>query len=312
MFNLSFETSKFPGKWKEVTLIPLFNRGNTSDVSNYRPVSLLPIPGKIIKRVVHAKVTMFLDQAEVISDKQGGFRKGFSTMSSVADLTDTLYNNINNGDVTVAALVDLRKAFDTVNHGILMRKLDCYGIRGESVDWCRNYLSCRRQKTLANGIMSEPNLISCGVPQGSVLGPLFFILYVNYMQQALKSSKLQLYADDTVLFSSGSNANDAASKLQPELMRFSRWCAGNKLTLNVKNTKVMVFGTRSKVKKSRDVKVCIDNKQLQLVPSYKYLGMTLDSTLNLKYHVNTLINSIVFKTMILSKIRKYLRIDSCG
>ena len=306
MFNLSFESGVFPDKWKEATVIPLFKGGNKNDVGNFRPVSLLPIPGKIIEKVVHSKLSSFLEPRDVISPKQGGFRKGFSTASSVADLTDRLFSNINNNLSTMAVFVDLRKAFDTVDHNILTQKLDCYGIRGGNLDWCKDYLKCRVQKTFAIGRLSESSAVKCGVPQGSVLGPMFFILYVNDMQHAIQGSDIQLYADDTVIYSSGSSAEDAASNFPPNLNKFAKWCSSNKLSLNVKKTKLMAFGTQHKVKKSKSVKMSIDGKFLQQVPTYKNLGIVLDSTLTYRYHVNSVIHSVLYKTNVLSQIRKFL------
>ena len=150
--------------------------------------------------------------------------------------------------------------------------------------------------------MSEEKLVRCGVPQGSVLGPLFFILYVNDVQKAMRGSHLQLYADDTVVVASGENAEGAVARLQPALNQFQKWCRANKLSLNASKTKLMVVGTRHKVKKARSVSVKLENTKLQIVPTYKYLGFQLDSTLSL----NTVIKLVAYKASLLSKIRKYL------
>ena len=198
LFNLSFEKGVFPDSWKQATIIPLYKGGNKSEVSNYRPVSLLPLPGKLIERIAHSKMSSFLNDNSLLTDKQGGFRKGHSTMTSIAELTDCLFSNINGGLTSLAAFVDLRKAFDTVDHNILLKKISCYGIDEINLRWCTNYLTNRVQHTLANGVVSSNEVITCGVPQGSVLGPLFFILYVNDVQHAVKGAHLQLYADDTV------------------------------------------------------------------------------------------------------------------
>ena len=140
----------------------------------------------------------FLDTHKVISNNQGGFRKSFSTAATIASLTDKLLCNINNGQTSLAAFIDLRKAFDTVKHKILLKKLFNYGVRNFNLEWCTNYLTNCTQQTLAYGILSKELTVSCGVPQGLVLGPLFFILYINDVQMALRGSNLQLYADDTV------------------------------------------------------------------------------------------------------------------
>ena len=181
------------------TIIPLFKGGKKTEVGNYRPISLLPLPGKIIEKVVHANLSEFLAEQHVLSDKQGGFRKGFSTASTIADLTDDLFTGIYQGQTSLAVFIDLNKAFDTVDHKILEKKLELYGVRGSNLNWCCDYLHRRSQKTLSNNVLSYCNTIKCGVPQGLVLGPLFFILYINDMQSAIKNASVQLYADDTVL-----------------------------------------------------------------------------------------------------------------
>ena len=176
MFNLSFTTGVFPDAWKQATVIPLFKGGDRTSVENYRPISLLPIPGKLLEKIVHTQLSSFLEENTILSDKQNGFRKGFSTTSAVADLTDDIFSAVNEGEVTLAVFVDLRKAFDTVCHEILCKKLSNYGLRGKVLDWCTSYLKRRCQLTLANGVRSTVNRLTFGVPQGSVLGPLYYII----------------------------------------------------------------------------------------------------------------------------------------
>ena len=189
----------------------MYKGGSKAEASNYRPVSLLPLPGKIPEKIAHARISEFLEVDKFISDKQGEFRKGFSTMTSVADLTDCLLSDTNNGLTSLVAFMDLRKAFDTVDQAILKNKLK-YGIVDVNLRWCSNYFSNRTQKTFANGFVSGSQEITCGVPQGSVLGSLFSILYVNDVQNAVKGSNVQLYADGTVIYSSGTNVKRAVSK----------------------------------------------------------------------------------------------------
>ena len=263
IFNLSFDTGLFPKKWKKATFIPLFKGGKKTEVGNNRPISLLPLPGKIVEKVVHANLSKFLNDQHVLTYKQGGFRKGFSTASTIADLTDDLFNSINQGQTSLAVFIDLKKAFDTVDHNILVKKLELYGVRGNNLEWCRDYLHLRNQTTLANNVFSSCSTIACGVPQGSVLGPLFFILYVNDIQHVIKNSKVQLYADDTVIHTSGVTAKAAAESLQSDLDSFSRWCNSNKLSLNVSKTKLMIFGTRQRVKKAKNTQLFMNNQSLQ-------------------------------------------------
>ena len=154
--------------------------------------------------------------------------------------------------------------------------------------------------------MSGDLSVTCGVPQGSVLGPLFFILYVNDVQSAINGAELQLYADDTVIHTAGENSEEAARKLQPSLTQFTNWCKANKLSLNATKTKLMIFGTRYRVKRAKGVVIKIGDVPLQIVPTYKYLGITLDSTLSFNYHVRSATSTISYKVNLLVKIHKFL------
>ena len=251
MFNLSFSTGIFPDAWKKATVIPLFKSGDREMVGNYRPISLLPTPAKIIEKIAHKQMSTFLERNSILSDKQNGFRKGCSTASAVADFTDDIFQATNNGEVTIAVFVDLRKAFDTVCHEILCKKIEKYGLRNKVLNWCINYLKDREQVTLANNIRSKANNLTFGVPQGSVLGPLLFILYVNDIQHVLNGVKVQMYADDTVIYASGKDLIALRNSMQSNLNIFHKWCCSNKLTLNPNKTKMVNFGTKYTVKRDK-------------------------------------------------------------
>ena len=169
---------------------------------------------------MHKKIVGFWEENNFLSDNQGGFRKDHSTISTIADLTDNLFHNVNEGFTTMAAFVDLRKAFDTVNTKILINKLRKAGIRGGVLNWCVNYLSNRQQCTFGNGKKSPMLRVVCGVPQGSVLGPLFFLVYVNDIQHAVGNCGVKLHADDTVLYQCGVNGTEASARLQESVNKF--------------------------------------------------------------------------------------------
>ena len=292
------------------TLANLFDlRKAEEDVNNYRPVSLLPLPGKMLEKIAHKRITEFWEANKFLSKDQGGFRKGFSTVATIADLTDDLFSQVNMGNTTLANLFDLRKAFDNVNIGILKKKLEKSGVRNLVLRWCTDYLTNRHQCTYVNGITSKLLPVTCGVPQGSVLGPLFFLVFVNDVQGALNECKAKLYADDTVLYQSGLNSEEAAAKLQESVDLFANWCITNSLTINIAKTKIMAFGSRQKVKRAKKVVVKLGGEELKQVPSYKYLGMILDSTLNYNLHVNQVIRTVIHKLILLSKMKKYLMDD---
>ena len=282
------ETGIFPSSWKKATVIPLYKGGDRTDVGNYRPISLLPLPGKLLEKIAHQRITYFLESNNILNDKQNGFRKGFSTVSAVADLTDDIFRAINNDKLTLAVFVDFKKAFDTVCHEILCKKLEKYGVGGRVLKWCTDYLTNRSQKTLANNCKSSSEPLTCGVPQGSVLGPLFFILYVNDLQQQLPNVDVQLYADDTVLYTSGANTDNLMDCLQRSLNKLIRWCSVNKLSFNPTKTKIVQFGTRQALKKAKlnsKKSLTLLGKKIQNLSSFKYLGFTLDATLNFKSHI---------------------------
>ena len=310
MFNCSLNSALFPDKWKVAKVISLFKGGDRENVGNYRPVSLLPLPGKLLERIVHKRITEFWETNNFLTSDQGGFRKGHSTVATIADLTDELFMQINKGNTTLATFFDLRKAFDTVNMGILKKKLEKSGIRNTVLRWCSNYLTNRFQCTYANGVTSDMLPVTCGVPQGSVLGPLFFLVFVNDVQGALDECGIKLYADDTVLYQSGINCEEAVVNLQGSVNKFANWCEVNSLTINISKTKTMAFGSRQKVKRAKGGTIKLGGEVLKQVPSYKYLGLILDSTLNYNLHVNQVIRTVLHKLMLLSKMKKYLRDDT--
>ena len=192
---------------------------------------------------------------------------------------------------------------------ILLSKLYRAGIRNNTRNWCKSYLTNRTQKTLANGPVSDTLPVTCGVPQGSVLGPLLFLIFINDLQPALSNCKVKLYADDSVLYHSGVNVRETAQLLQISLDEFGHWCKVNKLTISTKKSKLMAFGSRSKVKKAKNVKIYLNGDMLQKVPTFKYLGMVLDPTLNFKHHVSHVIRTVLHKMTLLAKVKKYLNND---
>ena len=310
IFNLSLDKSEFPSDWKNATIIPLFKGGNKNMVSNYRPVSLLPLPGKMLEKVVHKSLISYFENNDLLSDNQSGFRKGYSTTKSIVELNDIIFENMNNGKVTAAVFIDLRKAFDTVDHSILLKKLDKMGIKSNVLLWCENYLSNRKQRTLVNGRNSNYLDVTCGVPQGSVLGPLFFLTYVNDIVNRIGNENIKLYADDTVIFLEGDDVLLLQNSLQRLLNIFSYWCKENKLSINAEKTKFVCFGTRSRIKKYKTLKVSLMNTIIQQVPSYKYLGIALDNSLNFNIQIQQTMNKVSHKLYILSKIRQFLTVKS--
>ena len=186
-------------------VVPVFKAEDPTEFSNYRPVSVLPILSQIFERVICARITEFLDRNKVITPAQYGFRAGHSTAMAVLDMVERVREAWRKGNVALGVFLDLKKAFDTVDHSILLAKLEHYGVRGVASGLLESYLKDRTQYVVYGGFESERGPQSCGVPQGSVLGPLFFLLYVNDMARACPELKLVLFADDTNVFVEGKN-----------------------------------------------------------------------------------------------------------
>ena len=205
------------------------------------------------------------------------------------------------------------KAFDTVDHKILLQKAEHYGIRGLNLKWLQNYLSDRFQCAIANNTIWDRKLVTCGVPQGSVCGPLLFLLYINDIASVLKYCKVSLYADDTVIYISHTNTNTAVDLMQKDLKSLENWCTRNKLTINSKKTKYCIYGMRSNVKKSKTINTVpsLNNNILDRVCSYKYLGFILDDHLTFNKHIAKLCKIVSHKLYLLAKVRKFLTTEAC-
>ena len=251
---------------------------------------------------MYNRLINYLDNLSIIYNNQFGFRSKDSTINALLLLTDKIQSAIDKGTYCCGIFLDLSKAFDTVNHKILLSKLEYYGIRGVVYNWFASYLSNRKQFVSLRSSVSDPHTISCGVPQGSVLGPLLFLLYVNDMNKCSKILEFHLFADDTNLFLSDNNVQSLEFKLNIELEKMSHWLSANKLSLNIEKTSFVVFHCPQK-KILHQVNLQISNKQLKQDNQVKYSGLILDSNLNWKSHIHELGKKISRGIGILAKIR---------
>ena len=239
--NASFSTGVFPKELKISNVIPLFKSGESSMFTNYRPVSLLSTLSKVFEKLFYKRLLSFLKKYNILYSLQFGFRQEHSTYMAHLVLIDKIIDALENNEFAIGVFLDFSKAFDTVDHSILLNKMEHYGIRGTPLKWIQSYLTDRYQYTSFNGASSQHKLVSCGVPQGSVLGPLLFLLYVNDL--ALVSPRLFtiLFADDTNMFITGTNLNDIVEELNIELKKIVHWLKVNKLSLNIQKTQYMIF-----------------------------------------------------------------------
>ena len=213
IFNLSLYSGIVPHAFKLAKVIPLFKKGDEKLPSNYRPISLLSIFNKVLEKLISKRLYNFFEHENIFYKYQFGFRKKHSTALSVLEVTDYCYANLDNNKYILGLFIDLQKAFDSINIDILLAKLLHYGVRGIMFEWLKNYLHDRTQYTFVNGIKSEVCKINFGVPQGSVLGPLLFLIYVNDMYRATSEATPKLFADDTNLFIVGDNLGDLSTRI---------------------------------------------------------------------------------------------------
>ena len=230
----------------------------------------------------------FLTKHNIISEKQYGFRKKYATYMALIDLVDTISCNFDDFFFTVGVFLDLSKAFDTIDHTILINKLQCYGVRGSACNWFVSYLQNRKQYVIFNKTESEYKEISCGVPQGSILGTLLFMLYINDIEHVSDIIKPILFADDTSLFHYHTCFNTLIQEVNIQLHTFSTWFNTNKLSLNTKKSNFIIFTPNGKKYNISEAEINIDGSKIKHVKSTKFLGITIDEHLDWKVHIGNL------------------------
>ena len=280
--NLSFASGTVPKNMKISKVVPLFKSGDKSQFTNYRPVALLKQFSKVLEKLFCKRLNKFIEKNNLISESQYGFRPSRSTSAALLELTEELTSSIDNGDSTIGVFIDLSKAFDTIDHTLLIKKLENFGIRGIVLEWLKSYLSDRKQYVKLNTSTSDLLPLVCGVPQGSVLGPILFILYVNDICNVSNILKLILFADDTNLFISGRDLPSLCHIITNELTKMYKWFNVNKLSLNVSKTNFMVFSNK---KVNQELNILINNMRIEQVENTKFLGVQIDNKLNWKAHI---------------------------
>ena len=251
--------------------------------SNYRPISLLPIISKIFEKIIFKRLSEFVQHYNILYNKQYGFQTGKSTEHAIIDIHQKILNSLDKREHPCCVFLDFAKAFDTVDHTILTNKLAHYGIRGNTLQLIKSYLTEREQMVQIGDSSSKMAQITHGVPQGSILGPLLFILYINDIANASPCLTFYLFADDTTIFHSDSNIKTLESTLNRELVKVSQWLIANKLSLNIKKSNVLLFRNKNDTNKA---KICItlNGQDIEEKASAKYLGMILDNKLTFEKH----------------------------
>ena len=233
--NKSLEYGIYPTKLKLAKVIPIYKNDDPSDPSNYRPISLLSVFNRIFEKIMYYRLKSFLEKKNIFNDSQYGFREKRSTEHAMLDIINQIENNMDNKMYSCGIFIDLKKAFDTVDHLILLQKLDHYGVRGVTNNWFASYLLGRQQTTqIGAKNISKKEVMLSGVPQGSVIGPLFFLVYINDISNSSGQLKFYLFADDTNLLYADKNPRELEIKVNTELSKIYDWLVANKLSSNIK------------------------------------------------------------------------------
>ena len=290
IFNSSLINGICPEFLKLSTVIPIFKKNSKLLVENYRPISLLSNINKILEKIIFKRLYSFLEETNSIYNLQFGFRQRHSTNHALLCMTQQIKDIIDNGNIAIGVFVDFQKAFDTVNHKILLRKLEHYGVRGVTNDWFSSYLSKRSQYVKINGSESKISKIDHGVPQGSVLGPLLFLVYINDLHTCIHHSTVRHFADDTnLLFSTDKSKprnSNITRNLNKDLKALNHWLLANKISLNSTKTELIYF--RNKNTLIPKTKIKLNGVRLMATSDVQYVGLTFDEHLTFNNHIKLL------------------------
>ena len=307
--NLSMSTGIFPNRMKIAKVITIYKSDDTTLFKNYRPISILPTFSKILERLVYNRLYKFLKTHSLLSNSQYGFIKNLSTEQAILELQDSVVKSLAKKHYTIGIFLDLTKAFDSLDHSILISKLYHLGIRGLALNWFQNYLSNRKQFTSYLNATSNSEIITHGVPQGSILGPLLFLIYINDLPDNLVNSKAILYADDTNLIFHDKDLKKLITSINSELPKVQSWFSANKLTLNTKKTHSIIFHNRQQAIPTDEIILKFGNNTIQQKSDMKFLGIYLDKNLNWKKHITYKCNQILKVNYLLSKLKHTISTD---
>ena len=304
VINSSFSQGIFPSSLKKARVVPIHKGGTKIDVANYRPISLLSSFSKIYEKLMHIRVLDFLDSNGSLFENQYGFRPGMSCEHAILNAQNSILHSLNNKQIAVLLLLDYSKAFDVIEHPILLQKLEHYGIKGIALKWFQSYLSDRQQSVSVNGVDSSPEVINYGVPQGSILGPLLFIIYINDLPYISNLAKFILYADDANIIVTGYSEEEVQAKLKQITTLLVKWVDSNGLALNLKKTHYMVFSNRRTEHLKIDVNIA--GTEIARVTEARFLGVILDEKLTWSKHISTIKIKIARYMGIMYRLKRHL------
>ena len=306
LFNHSLETGEIPSEWKAACVTPVPKKGDKQSVKNYRPVSVLPVVAKVFEAMVHAQLFNYLENNSLLHDAQSGFRPLRNTQDVLIRSVDDWRRALDQDKITGTIMIDLSKAFDSIDHQLLLEKLEAYGVAGKEKMWFREYLSGRKQQVSVNGVKSSWNEVKLGVPQGSILGPLLFTMFVNDLPDVLDSCSVNLYADDTMIYYSHRDPQQVKEVLERELEAIMMWIQQNHLRMNVAKTHLLVFSRRHRRKEVEEFTIQHRGASIKPRSEVKYLGVVVDEDLTWRKHLQEVRKKCLIGLSQLRQISQFL------
>ena len=314
IFKFSIFSASFPDSWKIARLAPIVKGGKPDDRSNYRHISVLPVVSRLIEKLIYDQLNQYLDKHKYLVSHQSGFRSLHSVVTCLLKGTSDWYIDIDNRKYTAMIFTDLKKEFDTVDHQILLDKMQFYGITGRSRKCFSSYLDNRKQYCRVNGTTSSIENVDIRVPQGSCLGPLLFLLHINDLPFALKKAKATMYADDTAISYSSVKSEELDLVINEELSCIERWLQGNMLSLNVFKTPAMIIGSKPKLRKLKNPSTLpsfrAGGEEIDLINETKYLGVMIDNCLTWESHICAAQKNISRAIGLLKYARNFVQTDT--
>ena len=304
IINKSFHLGIFPKQLKLARITPVYKKGDKTNPTNFRPISSLHYISKIFEKLLAKRLLSFFDRFSLFAPSQYGFLIGYSTADAILNLTEMIYNSLNRKDYHISVFVDIKKAFDSISHTILINKLEKYGIRGPPLRLLSSYLADRESYVACGLAKSENRISNIGIPQGSILGPVLFLIYVNDLPNFAPSATATLFADDTTISVSDKNFDICIGKLQFDLEMFSKWTLSNRLSVNVAKTEALIFSNR--LFHTENANVAMNSQILEFGTNCKYLGVLIDQNLKFMEHINYILEKLSRNTGILYSIRHFL------
>ena len=308
LINFSLAEGFFPNHLKLSRITPIFKSGDKQDPSNYRPISSLPFLSKILERSMTNRLINFFNKFSLFSCSQFGFLKGKKTTDALINLTEEIYESLDDKEHHISVLIDLKKAFDTVNHEILLSKLERYGVRSLALQWFKSYLLDRESYVGLGTTSSQRSVLNIGVPQGSIIGPILFLIYINDLPNSCPNLNVTLFADDTTLSYSSGNHQTLYNDVNAGVGLVREWTVSNRLTINHAKTECIYFSNRGTM--PRNDHILLGGNPLTFVPHCTFLGVVIDERLTFGDHIDLVLKRVISSSRILYQIRKYLPLET--